>query len=47
VTLEGIVHWHLQKLTAESIISNLKGVKRVRNLMEVRPLDVAAGAVST
>jgi osmotically-inducible protein OsmY len=45
VTLEGIVHWQVQKLTAESIISNLKGVKRIRNLIEVRPPEAAARAV--
>jgi osmotically-inducible protein OsmY len=37
VTLEGVVHWQLQKLTAESIIRNVKGVWRIRNLMEVQP----------
>src|SRR5262249_10737847 len=36
VTLEGVVHWQLQKLTAESIIRNLRGVRRIHNLMEVR-----------
>jgi osmotically-inducible protein OsmY len=37
VTLEGVVHWQLQKLTAESVTRNLRGVRRVRNLMEVKP----------
>ena len=37
VTLEGVVHWHLQKLTAESIIRSLKGVRHIRNLLEVIP----------
>jgi osmotically-inducible protein OsmY len=37
VMLEGVVHWQLQKLTAESIIRSLKGVRHIRNLLEVKP----------
>lgn len=44
VTLEGTVHWQLQKLTAESIIRNLRGVKRVHNLMRVAPVDAEVTA---
>jgi osmotically-inducible protein OsmY len=36
VMLEGVVHWHLQKLTAESVIRSLKGVRHIRNLLEVK-----------
>src|SRR5215469_12049424 len=47
VTLEGVVHWQLQKLTAESIIRNLRGIRRIHNLVEVRLGDPNAHEAPT
>jgi osmotically-inducible protein OsmY len=37
VTLEGSVEWQYQKVYAEEVIANLKGVVDVRNKIEVKP----------
>lgn len=47
VTLEGIVHWQLQKLTAESIIRNLRGVRCIHNMMQVRAAGSTARTTPT
>lgn len=37
VTLEGTVHWHYQRQTAEDAVRKLKGVKGVHNQIQLAP----------
>ncbi|MGA7795374.1 MAG: BON domain-containing protein [Candidatus Acidiferrales bacterium] len=44
ITLEGSVEYHFQKMAAEHVVRNLKGVKGVSNLIAINP-RVSAGDV--
>ena len=44
ITLQGSVEYHFQKMAAEHVVRNLKGVKGVSNLITVNP-RVSAGDV--
>jgi len=44
ITLQGSVEYHFQKMAAEHVVRNLKGVKGVSNLITVNP-PVSAGDV--
>jgi len=44
ITLEGSVEYHFQKMAAEHVVRNLKGVKGVSNLIGINP-RVSAGDV--
>jgi osmotically-inducible protein OsmY len=44
ITLQGSVEYHFQKMAAEHVVRNLKGVKGVSNLIAVNP-RVSAGDV--
>ena len=46
ITLQGSVEYHFQKMAAEHVVRNLKGVKGVSNLIAVNP-RVSAGDVKT
>jgi osmotically-inducible protein OsmY len=37
ITLEGVVEWQYQKTTAENAVRNIRGVKGVTNVIQVKP----------
>lgn len=53
ITLDGIVHWEVQKMMAEAAVKRLPGITGVYNRIEVQPqapvakLDEEAGLIDT
>ena len=45
VILEGVAHWQFQRLMAQAVVRNVRGIRSVTNRIEVRPEEFSGSEV--